>query len=441
MARVHIIGGGLAGLAAAVRIAKAGHDLTLYETAARAGGRCRSFHDEKLGCVIDNGNHLMLSGNGSLYAYLDDINARDRLVGPDAADFPFVDLETDERWTLSLNKGRWQGWVLDRNRRIPGTRAWDYLSALRVLLARRDDRIANLLNQNSALYHRLWEPLIVAVLNTDPDNASAHLIRRVLLESFAKGQAYCQPRMARHSLADTLVDPALDLLENAGAKLRFHSRISHLDLSDSRILAINLGKESIRLDPEDRVILATPPWIAQQLLDGLATPETGETIVNVHFRMPTALYETPIRIIGLVGGLVQWIFVRGDVASVTISAANKISKISADDIARTCWSEVARALELGDSPLPAFRVIKEKRATFSATPDAATNRPGARTKWSNLTLAGDWTDTDLPSTIEGAIRSGHRAATHCLSTIGRAMKAHASDSNPITNNRTGVMQS
>ncbi|WP_313982346.1 hydroxysqualene dehydroxylase HpnE [Iodidimonas nitroreducens] len=435
MAHIHIIGAGLAGLAAAVRLIDNGHQITLYEAAARAGGRCRSFHDEQLGLLIDNGNHLMLSGNRSLHAYLDEIGGRDpisgamdQLIGPNEARFPFFDLESGERWTFALDKGLWQGWVFDRKRRIPGSRPRDYLSALSLLMARKSECITDRLSVNHPLYRRLWEPLVVAVLNCAPADGSAHLLRRVLRESFARGGAYCQPRMARLSLAHCLIDPALEKLQKAGATIRFHSRINRLDLADGRLQALSLGDELIPLGAEDQAICATPAPIARTLLPDLSTPPDGEAIVNIHFRLPAKAVHpeqdgASVEIIGLVGGLSQWIFLRDELASVTISAANAVARRPADEIARICWGEVSRALQLGDQPLPPFRVIKEKRATFAASPEAEALRPKAATQWANLILAGDWTATGLPSTIEGAIRSGHKAAHICLQK-SRAFQQH-----------------
>ncbi|RMD87262.1 MAG: FAD-dependent oxidoreductase, partial [Alphaproteobacteria bacterium] len=123
MARIHVIGGGLAGLAAAVECAVAGRAVTLYEAAGHAGGRCRSFYDEKIDAVIDNGNHLLLSGNRAARAYLRRIGARDRVAGPDRAVFPFIDLGTGERWELRPGDGWLPLWIFDPRRRVPGTRA------------------------------------------------------------------------------------------------------------------------------------------------------------------------------------------------------------------------------------------------------------------------------------------------------------------------------
>ena len=112
----------------------------------------------------------------------------------------------------------------------------------------------------------------------------------------------------------------------------------------------------------------------------------------------------------MIGGAAQWVFMRGDLASVTISAAAPDGDESAERLAARCWHDVARIL--GDPALPApnARVIKERRATFAQTPQALGKRPPTRTNLANLFLAGDWTATGLPAAIEGAVRSGRRAA-------------------------------
>ena len=123
--QIHVVGAGLAGLSAAVRLAAAGHRVVIHEASNQAGGRCRSYHDATLGMTIDNGNHLVLSGNRATLDYLETIGAGERLVGPDAPEFPFVDLATGERWTLRLSDGLLPWWIFDPKRRVPGTRAAD----------------------------------------------------------------------------------------------------------------------------------------------------------------------------------------------------------------------------------------------------------------------------------------------------------------------------
>src|SRR5438270_10025217 len=122
MARtVHVVGAGLAGLAAAVRLAERGVGVAVHEAASQAGGRCRSYHDPALDMMIDNGNHLLLSGNHATRSYLETIGGEGGLVGPARAEFAFVDLATGARWTVRINPGRLPWWIFDARRRVPGT--------------------------------------------------------------------------------------------------------------------------------------------------------------------------------------------------------------------------------------------------------------------------------------------------------------------------------
>ena len=111
---VHVIGAGIAGLSAAIRLVEAGRKVIVHEAASFAGGRCRSYLDPTLGLVIDNGNHLLLSGNHQALDYLDRIGARETLHDPGAAIFDFADLKSGERWRLDLSEGRIPWWLFDR---------------------------------------------------------------------------------------------------------------------------------------------------------------------------------------------------------------------------------------------------------------------------------------------------------------------------------------
>ena len=156
--RVHVVGAGLAGLAASVVLADQGHAVTLYESGQQAGGRCRSFVDPELGVRIDNGNHLLLSGNAAALSYVERIGALDTFERPAAAAIPFIDIETGERWAVRPGKGRVPWWVLRAARRVPRTRARDYLEALRLWRAAPGDTVAGVLAPDRVLFRRLWQP-------------------------------------------------------------------------------------------------------------------------------------------------------------------------------------------------------------------------------------------------------------------------------------------
>src|SRR5260221_197656 len=221
---VHIVGAGLAGLAAAVRLAGAGRDIVLHEAGGHAGGRCRSYFDGELGCRIDNGNHLLLSGNRAALAYLDRIGAASSLIGPAEPRFPSCDLATGERWLLAPGPGRLPWWIFDAQRRVPGTRAADYLRATSLARSRAEDAIPVRLGTGSVLFRRLWQPFAVAALNTETETASAALLWRVIRESFGAGGGALHPLVPREGLSESFIDPALAYFGRDGATIRFRPR-------------------------------------------------------------------------------------------------------------------------------------------------------------------------------------------------------------------------
>src|SRR5713226_5192690 len=152
--------------------------------------------------------------------------------------------------------------------------------------------------------------------------------------------------------------------------------------------------------------------VAARLVPDLAAPDEFRAIVNAHYYV-AAPAESPL-FVGLVGGAAEWVFRKREVLSVTISAADRFIDTPADELAALLWRDVVRAYELRDATLPPWQIVKERRATFAATPAQLRRRPPAATRWANLVLAGDWTATGLPATIEGAIRSGFAAASQLL---------------------------
>jgi squalene-associated FAD-dependent desaturase len=416
MTRVHVIGAGLSGLSCAVRLRQAGRDVSLYDQAGHAGGRCRSFHDDVLDRVIDNGNHLLLSGNTDALSYLEAVGAPDGLTGAAEPVFPFVDLESGKRWTVRLSPGRWPGWIFRAGDRVPDTTPGDYLRTLwRLLRSGPAATVADCFDPAEPLVARFWEPLAVAALNTEIEQAAAVLLKPVIVETFGRGGQACRPLVAREGLSACFVDPALTWLAERGTATQFRKRLRGLALDDRRATAIGFTDGEVALDSGDAIVLAVPPTIAATLLPGLSVPQDSRAIVNAHFRVaasPELLAGSPL--LGVLGGLAQWIFLRGDIVSVTVSAADAAAELPAETLTARLWAEVAAALRLPPESAAPCRIVKEKRATFAQTPAEVARRPQARTRWANLFLAGDWTDTGLPATIEGSIRSGRLAAEALL---------------------------
>jgi hydroxysqualene dehydroxylase len=411
---VHVVGAGLAGLAAAVQLQRRGARVVLHEAAAYAGGRCRSYYDAKLGATLDSGNHMVLSGNAATLNYTRAIGAADELIGPTQPEYPFVDLATRARWTVRMSTGTLPWWIFDANARVPNTGPGDYLALLPLLLARPGRSVAQTMRCDGPLWDRLLRPLFHALLNLEPRDASAELTGAMVRETLLAGGLACRPLVARNGLGSAFVDPALRLLQHGGAAIQLGSRLREIVFAanNGRVQALNFTDESVTLDANHAVILALPPESAVTLVPGLRAPTRFASTANVHFAIDTP-FGLP-SVTGLLNGMSEWLFAFDGRLSVTLNAAERLLDTPHEALAATAWAEVAQAANLPATPMPAWQVVMEKRATFAALPDQETLRPGMRTRWNNLMLAGDWTATGLPATIEGAIRSGQKAADALL---------------------------
>ncbi|SHI66827.1 hydroxysqualene dehydroxylase HpnE [Wenxinia saemankumensis] len=411
MRRVHVVGMGLAGLAAALDLVER-PDLSvqLHEATSRAGGRVRSFEDRRLGTLVDNGNHLVLSGNRAVFDHARRIGTVDLLELAETAALPFVDLATGARWTLRLPDGPadlFAGtWAVP-----PGTGAGLARDLARLLAAGRAATVARALGRapDHPAMRLLWEPLSLAVLNAPPGEGAAAALRAVLLRSALRGGRASRPVTMPSGLGPTLVDPARDLLQRRGAALRTGRRLTGLRGDPGRPAeALVFRGGEVPIAPGDAAILALPAEAAARILGGPG-PGAGRPILNAHFRLPAEAASLSPPILGLTGGLAQWVFRRGDVLSVTVSAADAAAARPPGEVLAQLRGEVETALGAPLAPVAA-RLLTEHAATFAATPAAMAARLPMRTRWPNVVLAGDHVAGPLPATIEGALRSGRAAA-------------------------------
>ena len=404
---VHIVGAGISGLSAAVRLANANFKVHVHEATQQAGGRCRSYFDAATNLTIDNGNHLLLSGNRHAVAYARSIGTEAGLVGPKRAQFPFVDLTTGQRWQLDLGDSRLPLWVFDEARRVPDTGILDYLALAPLIWAAQSKLVGDAIPCKGTLYQRLVQPLLLAALNVDPPEGSAGLAGAVVRETLLAGGQACRPLIAREGLSAVLVEPAIKLLQDKGASIQFGHELREFVMSANRVGELKFGDDTVAVGPDDAVVMAVPPRPAASLLPGLKTPSKFRAIVNAHFRFDPPKDMPPI--LGVVGGLVEWLFAFPQRLSITISNADRLVDMPREELAQAIWRDICKAGGV-QGELPPWQIVRERRATFEATPEQNALRPGAITGWKNLFLAGDWTDTGLPATIEGSVRSGNRAA-------------------------------
>jgi len=404
----HIIGAGISGLAAAVRLANADYKVHLHEATQQAGGRCRSYFDAATNLTIDNGNHLLLSGNRHALAYAKSIGTEAGLVGPRTAQFPFVDLTTGQRWLLDLGDNRLPLWLFDESRRVPDTAVRDYLGLMPLVWAGQDTLVGDVIRCDGTLYQRLVQPLLLAALNVDPPAGSAGLAGAIVRETLLAGGQACRPLIARDGLSAVLVEPAIKLLREKGAAVNFGRELRGFDMAADRVGALQFGGDDrVTVGPDDAVVMAVPARPAASLLPGLKAPTKFRAIVNAHFRFDPPRDMPPI--LGVIGGLVEWLFAFPQRLSITISNGDRLIETPREELAQALWRDVCKAGGVSGE-LPPWQIVRERRATFEATPEQNALRPGAATGLKNLFLAGDWTDTGLPATIEGSVRSGDRAA-------------------------------
>lgn len=378
---VIIAGAGLAGLSCAVSLVEAGIEVELHEAAPQAGGRCRSWHDPILGIEIDNGTHLLVGGNPFAWNYLRAIGAENSLIPlPDR--LPMLDLQTGRRWL--------SGGV-------------DLLPTLLASVPRLglggDKTVAEALG-HSRHYHSFWRPLTLAVLNSPPETAPASLLKAVAQRSLWKGRSACRLYQPRRSLSASYVEPALAFLRKAGVQIHLNHPLRQIQREAGGGVELGFDDQRRRLSRHDRLVLALPPWAAGKLLPSL--PELpASPITNLHLKLAAdQLDGLADGILGCIGGSEPWLFRRGNILSITVSAAERSVEC--------LWTDISNTLKIKGS-IPPHRLITEKRATIRHDRASESLRPQADAH-DSLILAGDWTATGLPCCIEGAILSGRRAA-------------------------------
>ncbi|MDH5772412.1 MAG: hydroxysqualene dehydroxylase HpnE [Rhodospirillaceae bacterium] len=391
MSTVYIIGAGISGLAAAKRLSEQGEKVIVFESTDHPGGRCRTFYDEKLGLEIDNANHLVLSSNSSILEMAD---ASQLYITKNAA-FDFIDLKSNSTWTVDGGGGKIP-WL---HKKPPGANTWNLLNDYRKL--NRNIPIADALDASSIRWNSFWLPLVLAVMNTPANEASAKLMHNVLSETLLRGGYYARPVFTLNGLSKAFVEPVAGRLD-----IRYGATLKGVKASNNKASKLIFRDQEIDLKTDDALIVALPWAQAHNILPSLPKPPEFNPIINVHFKTNSSV-QTP-QMTGLIGSHSHWLFRHKNVASVTISAANQLAQNDSDIIARLVWSEVGNLL--GGGNMPEYRVIKEKSATFSASPKVNAIRPSSASKLENLFIAGDWVATGLPATLEGAARSGFLAA-------------------------------
>lgn len=436
MTRVIIAGGGLAGLAAAVRLSEHPLNVLLLESAPRLGGRAWSFPHAYSSGEVDNGQHVMMGCYRDTLDYLARIgrthfierrrglalqflhaDGRRAVLQAGRLPHPFGQVPAFFRFRLLTAGSRLR--ILRvaarlrslRGKELDALDAMDAASWLRSL-GQRDDAM-----------RCFWQPLVLATMNTEPGRASAKLLAVVLREIFLRDAEAADILLPRKGLSSVFVDSAREILEKRGCDIRLKSGVERLMTEDDSVTGVRLADGTVH--SAEAVIGALPPWALQRIFErseSRALPAIDferfvpSPIVSVHVWLRGGLDSGPMT--GLLDTTLQWVFEKGGDGdgsrhySCTISAAAaRVMDMNEEDLRALLLREL-RILrpDLREQDILRVLAVREKRATFLPLPGMERVRPATRCGMSGLYLAGDWTATGMPATIEGAIRSGYTAA-------------------------------
>ena len=441
MKPVVVIGGGLSGLAAAVRLSASSVPVVLCEQRSSAGGRAFSLRDAVTGESIDNGQHILIAAYERTMDFLSTIGTRDRLSFQSvpllhfhhpsrgfcafrAASLPpplgflagiaTTDLvDAGDRLRLMRAGARLRGFDTDSPGAAGGMTIAEWLAAA---------------GQSPELIRSFWEPLAVAVMNEHPAVASARVFLHSLQTAFLGSRGGGRLAFPAVGLSDLYVDAALRFISRHGGSVRLGTRVDSLETRGDRVVSVRLaGGEAIESGevilavPPDKVAGLLPPGRGSERIAEAAAAMPFSPIVSIHLWFPVDFM--PMESLGIIGKRVQWVFNRRMIArdggkgghvSAVISAARPFAGWTKAQLVGAACEDLRDVFgPVAGGPVHAL-VIREKHATLSCTPAVDAMRPGPGTPFRNLFLGGDWTATGLPATIEGAIVSGERCADLAL---------------------------
>jgi hydroxysqualene dehydroxylase len=449
---VTVVGGGWAGLTTAVELVRHDIPVILLESAKQLGGRARRVpfennikntnnpsdtnnNNDKIS--VDNGQHLLLGAYDSTLSMLRTVSINEETVL--------------KRENLALNMRRNKGRdVKIKTARLPAPLhlAWGLLFAAGLSVSDRlkalqfcrallkmdftipeDESCLELFKrfqQTDSVIKTVWEPLCIAALNTPIETASAMVYLRMLREAFTHARADSDLLFLRVDLGDTYPDHAVNYIEKYGGNVRLGQRVIDLDIDNKKIKGLKLQESAIE---SDHVVLATPHFATRKLLaphatlsdlTQLITKLDTQPIVTVYLQYPKNI-KLGTNMIGLVDTTAQWIFDRGlygqaGLMAVVISSNGPHMELDNNELCTKVEDEIAAFFPAWPKASQRM-VIREKRATFDCKTGCNKYRPPNETSLQGLWLAGDYTDTGLPATLESAVRSGKRCAQSIIKTI------------------------
>jgi len=419
MKKCVVIGGGIAGLTSAVYLSKAGFNVEVIESSNKLGGRAYSFKDEKTGSVIDNGQHILMGCYKETLKFLRLINAEDNLIYQQKLSVPFLNNQS-ELFMLEATKLFYPLNLLLGLLNYNLLKSEDKFSLIIFFVKLAFTNKSNLKditveewllrkNQSSNLIKSFWEIVCVGTLNASIKKASAQLFASILKKIFFRGNFSAAMLVPKYGLSETYCNPAEEYLSKNNARLYFSENVTEIIIEDKTVKKIITTKRTV--EDFDYVISAVPYPALLKFYSNTQLEKIkfeNSCIVSIHIWIKeNTLTE---KFYGLVDSPIHWIFNNDDHLTLVISNANYLVEKDKTEIYEMCVVELKKYTNISKDNILHYKIIKEKRATFIPVPEVLSKRPGLKTNINNLFLAGDWTDTGLPATLEGAVLSGKLAA-------------------------------
>jgi len=437
---VVIIGGGFAGLSAAVALAERGFHVTLLEGKPTLGGRAYSFPDTESGDLVDNGQHVLMGCYHQTLDFLRTIGTRDQLIVHRDLEIEMLDgpgrpahLRTASLpapFHIIAGLMRYQHLTLAE--RLGALRAGMRMMYMRRFARRRLKRMTvaefmNLTGQSPQARRTFWYPLAIATLNEQPKLASAALLAEVMKRAFfsrRKDSAFLYPRVG---LTELYCSAAREFIEKRGGVVASRTIADTLEMGSEMVSAVGL-RDGARLRAANFIVAVPPVQLLRLLPEALVSSGRfskihalkSSPIICVHVWLDREV--TASAFIGFVGTTTQWLFNKRRIfsqdgayhlgyLSFVISGARELADLPNDDLLKIIMDDLATMIPAArEAHVIKALVLKEKHATFAADPASDAARPPVQTAIPNLFLAGDWIQTGLPATIESAVIAGRSAA-------------------------------
>ncbi|MCL5992461.1 MAG: hydroxysqualene dehydroxylase HpnE [Bacteroidetes bacterium] len=436
--KVIIIGAGIAGISSAIELAQKGVEVTVIERRAISGGRMYSFRDNDTGELIDNGQHVMAGAYENFFNILKTLNTLHLVEFQKSLKIPFIDKDGNHSHLDSSAFPGKAGFIYGLLK-FSGVSFNSKIATIKLIgnilndkVETNDLTVSQLLNVNNIskdISERFWVPLCLAVMNLNINDAAALLLANVLKRLFQKGKASGLV-FSKVPLTD-LILPFENWLLNNDGNVRYKSSVIKLQIEDNKISVLLDNNEVLSADavisaiPYHSFMKILPDKYNDYLFFKTLKDYKSSSIISMYLWLDKNLSNANFT--GMFGTKTQWVFNRRKICesektinekypghlTLTISGANDILDIEKENLVNECFNEVKTAFK-SDAKLLAWKVIKEKKATFIANPDMEEKRLSQQSPIENLFIAGDWTATGLPATLEGAAFSGVLAADNVI---------------------------